>query len=111
MASLYSDLRGRANLEAMAASRRHEFIAGVALQEEKRGQVAVVDAKRCGLGDDGLGMECDAHAGGVDHAKVVGPVAHGDCIRRIGGECHQRLDFGLAPKDAPSSSSSSSEIR
>ena len=52
-----------------------ELVPPIALRIEQRGEIAVVDPRRGGCGDRGLGVIGDAEAGGLDHAEIVGAVA------------------------------------
>ena len=61
--------------------RPHKLVPPIPLRIQQRGEVAVVDPRRGGGGDRGLGVIGDAEAGLLDHAEIVGAVAD-----------HQRVD-------------------
>ena len=69
----------------MRAARRKssELVGSIPLQIEQRRQVAVVHAIARLCLHLRLGVQRHAHAGFAQHGEVVGPVAHGERIRRL----------------------------
>ncbi len=77
-----------------------EICLSVALDIEKGGEVAMVDAHFCLCGHGGLGVKRHAGPGKLDHAQIVRAIA--DCDSVFGGEAKafgdldQFFDLGFA---------------
>ncbi len=75
----------------------------IPLREEQRPEIGEIDARPGGGGDDRLGVEGDAEAGGEQHRQIVRPVAHRErCAKGkagSGGELLECRKLGIAIED------------